>query len=95
MTIEELFLRQLVDPFRWGLLVALVFTTTQNRPVTGTFVPLLAGVLFVAVLLPLTTTPAAAPMVRQTLVGVAANLVALGVILLAKRLIAQFRPPRG
>ena len=45
---------QLMDPFRIALLIALVFTMWRNRAVTGTVVPLLAGMLFVAVIIPAT-----------------------------------------
>ena len=54
MTLETL-LAQLSDPFRIGLLVALVFTMLRTRAQTGTWAPLAAGIVFVAVMIPMTT----------------------------------------
>ena len=53
----ELIQSQLLDPFRIGLIVALVFTMFRTRAATGTFIPLTAGVIFVAVILPATQSP--------------------------------------
>ena len=54
MTLSEQFLAQLVDPFRIVLTIGLVITMMRTRTVSGTWVPLAAGVVFVAVLIPLT-----------------------------------------
>jgi len=50
----ELVLSQLSDVFRIGLIMALVLTMRRTAPVTGRVLPLAAGVVFVAVLLPST-----------------------------------------
>ena len=50
----ELIQSQLMDPFRIGLIVALVYTMFRTRAATGTAVPLALGVVFVAVILPST-----------------------------------------
>src|SRR4028118_1889563 len=55
MTISEILLSQLTDPFRLGLIVALVVTMLRTEAVTGRWVPLATGVVFVAFILPLTT----------------------------------------
>lgn len=95
MSLQDLFLTQIVDLFRWALLIGLVFTMARNRAVTGILVPLLAGIVFVAVLLPATMTPALAPFVQQAGVGLVVNAVILAAILLVRRLVAQVRGPGG
>ena len=55
MSFSELLGAQLLDPFRIGLLVALVFTTLQTTAHTGRLVPLSVGCIFVAVLIAMTT----------------------------------------
>lgn len=54
MTIYDIFISQLSDPFRIGLLIALLVTTRNTFAHTGAVLPLLAGVVFVAILIPLT-----------------------------------------
>lgn len=39
---------QLADPFRIGLMAALIYTTIRNAAVTGWWVPIAAGIVFVA-----------------------------------------------
>ncbi|MFZ5710705.1 MAG: hypothetical protein ACOY4T_13680 [Pseudomonadota bacterium] len=81
MTVTDLLTQQLSDIFRWGLLVALVLTARNTQAATGTWLPLAAGVLFVAVIIPIVMTPALAPQVTQIGVGLVANLVILAVVL--------------
>lgn len=71
---------QLMDPFRIVMLIALVYVWDRNRGQTGGNLPLLAGCVFVAVLLPVTMggTGPAGPAI---LVGLIANLVILAVVL--------------
>lgn len=45
---------QATDVFRIGLLIALILTMLRTEQATGTLVPLAAGILFVAVLIPMT-----------------------------------------
>ena len=80
MSLFDLFLSQIADPFRIGLIIALVATTLRTAAVTGRALPLAAGVLFVAVLIPTTlTSQAPDPMFLQVGVGVVANAVLLAV----------------
>lgn len=51
---SEIILAQLIDPFRIILLGGLVYTMMRTRGQTGTIVPLLAGIVFVAALIPST-----------------------------------------
>lgn len=83
MTVDDLLLNQLSELFRWGLIVALVLTARNTREVTGTLIPLAAGVVFVAVLIPSVMTPALAPLALQIGVGLVANLVVLAAVLAA------------
>ena len=82
MTLPDLFLSQLSDPFRIGLLIALFITMLRTRAASGTWVPLAAGVVFVAVILPTTMqTALAAPLPQVIGVGVAANVVIVALIM--------------
>jgi hypothetical protein len=92
MTLTDLFLTQLTDPFRIGLLVALIFTTVRTAQVTGRVIPLLAGVLFVAMLLPSTVAPVAGVGMAQAVgVGLVANAVIVAVLLAGYALFLRFR----
>lgn len=72
----DLLAAQATDIFRIGLLIALLLTTLRNRPITGLLLPLAAGVLFVAVIIPLTVaTPRPEPMAQQVLAGLLVNAV--------------------
>lgn len=82
MTLGQLLLSQLTDPFRIVLLIGLVYTMLRTRPVTGTLVPLASGIAFVAVIIPVTlTTGMAEPMWRQIAAGLLSNSVILGILL--------------
>lgn len=73
---------QLLDPFRWGLLAALVLTMLRTEGVTGRWLPLAAGVAFVAVVIPSTMgLPAGATLPLAVGTGVAANLLILAAVL--------------
>jgi hypothetical protein len=82
MTLTELFLSQIADPFRIGLLIALLATTERTAQAMGRLIPLAAGMVFVAALIPLTIARGAgvdAPMAIG--VGIVANAVILAVLL--------------
>ncbi len=82
MSLSELVLNQLEDPFRIALIVGLVITMIRTRAQTGTVIPLAAGVLFVAVIIPSTLgTQRAEPFWLQFGAGLISNLVILGVVL--------------
>jgi hypothetical protein len=73
----------LTEPFRIGLIVALFATMIRTRAATGTLVPLAAGVLFVAVIIPVTmgtSGDAAVSMVQRVLAGIVSNIVILAVV---------------
>lgn len=65
---------QLTDLFRLALVLGLIYTMQRTREVTGTWVPLAAGIVFVAVVIPMTM-PAtiAAPFWMQVAAGLVSN----------------------
>ncbi|MDO8982252.1 hypothetical protein [Cypionkella sp.] len=84
MTLPDLLLSQLSDPFRIGLLIALFITMLRTRTASGIWVPLAAGVVFVAVILPTTMqNTLAAPLSQVIGVGVLANVVIVALIMAA------------
>jgi hypothetical protein len=79
MTFADLLVAQLLDPFRIGLLIALVFTTLQTAAHTGRLIPLALGGLFVAVLI--ATTTGSGEVGQAIAAGVVTNAMILAVIL--------------
>jgi hypothetical protein len=78
---QDIILSQLADPFRWALIAGLVFTMVRTEAVTGRFIPLVAGIAFVAAIIPLTMGPRGVSMGQAIGLGVASNLVILAVVL--------------
>lgn len=76
----------LLDPFRIGLLIALVLTMRRTAQATGTWLPLAAGAVFVAVIIPMTLSAPTGGMMLAVALGLLANALILGVILLAMQL---------
>ncbi len=82
MTFPEIFLSQVVDPFRIGLVVALIATMLRTRAVTGQLVPLALGVAFIAIIIPMTlTSGSAVPFWMQVVTGLVTNALLLAVAL--------------
>jgi hypothetical protein len=80
MTLIDLLAAQLMDVFRIGLLAALVYTTLRNQANTGVAVPLLAGLVFIAVIIPVTTTTSQEPVWRVVASGIVANAIIVAVL---------------
>lgn len=76
MPFTEMLTAMLTDPFRIVLLVGLVLTQRNTAAVTGRLLPLAAGALFVAVILPMTTLKGM-PLLPAIGVGVVANVILL------------------
>lgn len=75
-TVADLISAALTDPFRIILLVGLVFTQRRTAAVTGTVLPLAAGLIFVAVIIPLTMGFGAdAGMTKAVIAGLIANVI--------------------
>jgi hypothetical protein len=70
---------QLTDPFRIGLLIALFITMLRTRAATGTVLPLAAGLVFVAVLVP--STMGDGFVLQTILAGLVSNTVIVAAIL--------------
>lgn len=86
---------QLVDPFRIGLIIFLVLTAQRTSPTMGLIVPLALGVVFIAVMLPMTlgtgTTEATGGLVPSVVAGLVANVILLGIVLLGWALWQRLR----
>jgi hypothetical protein len=82
MDYTTLLMSQLTDVFRIGLLTAMIYTTENTKAQTGVVVPLLAGIVFVAVIIPLTMPAAGVPMLQAIVVGLLANASLTAVLLL-------------
>jgi chromate transport protein ChrA len=75
----ELLQSQLTDVFRIGLIIALIATTIRTQGQTGRIIPLIAGVIFVAVIIPSTMQPnSEIPMIERIGMGILANAIILG-----------------
>lgn len=94
MTSSDILLSQLTDPFRLGLIVALVVTMLRTEAVTGRWVPLAAGVVFVAAILPVTTARGMADggMVQVVALGIVANFVLLALVMAIRHVVLRIMP---
>jgi chromate transport protein ChrA len=74
----ELLQSQLTDVFRIGLIIALIATTIRTQANTGRIIPLVAGVIFVAVIIPSTMQPnSEIPLMHRIGMGIVANAIIL------------------
>ncbi len=73
MDYVTLFISQATDIFRIGLLAGLIYTTERTRGQTGIALPLLAGIVFVAVIIPTTITKSSVDIASAVGVGIVAN----------------------
>lgn len=87
----DLVFSQLTDLFRIGLIIALVITMHRTAAVTGRVIPLVLGVVFVAVMLPATMPSGSARLVDAVLAGLLSNSVILVHVLAVSLLIARLR----
>jgi hypothetical protein len=92
MPFTDLLISQLTDIFRIGLLVALTATMLRTRADTGIYLPLAAGVIFIALMIPMTLPgPAGEPFWRIASTGLVSNIILLGMIGAAFAVYRQFR----
>ncbi len=87
----DLVMSQLMEPFRIGLIIGLVITMQRTAAVTGRIVPLVLGVLFVAVMLPTTMPSDSVSLQDAMLAGVASNVILLIPVLALAWLIVRLR----
>ncbi len=76
----SLFTSQITDIFRLGLLAGLIFTTERTRAQTGILLPLVAGIVFVAVIIPSTITTSNVDIASAVGVGLVSNAVIVAVL---------------
>ncbi len=91
MSLTDLILSQFTDVFRIVLLIGLVLTALRTASVNGMVVPLLAGVVFVAVIIPTTLKPAGDQMFLHVGTGIGVNVVILAVLLGGRALYRRWR----
>ena len=89
--VTDLLLSQLTDLFRIGLIVALVVTMRRTAAVTGRVIPLVLGVVFVAVMLPATMPGASASFGNAIVVGLISNAIILAFVLACAGVIGRLR----
>ena len=87
----DLVLSQLTDIFRIGLIIGLVFTMHKTAAVTGRILPLVLGVVFLAVMLPATMPNASASFTDAILAGLVSNTIILAPVLVVAWLISRSR----
>ena len=87
----ELFLAQLTDPFRIVLAIGLVLTMLRTRAASGTWIPLAAGVVFIAVLIPMTMGADAADRMQAIIAGIFSTSVIVAVVLGLRALVLRAR----
>ena len=91
INVIDLVISQLSDIFRIGLIIALVVTMQRTAAVTGRVVPLILGVVFVAVMLPTTMPSSSVNLQDAILAGLVSNLIILMGVLAGAWLIARMR----
>lgn len=91
MDLSALVVAQFTDIFRLGLLAGLIYTTARTRQQTGVLLPLVAGIVFVAVIIPATMPVPGTPQLTATLSGIAVNAVIVGLFWLAWQSISKAR----
>ena len=87
----DLVLSQLTDIFRIGLIIGLVFTMHKTAAVTGRILPLVLGVVFLAVMLPATMPKASASFTDAIVAGLVSNTIILAPVLVVAWLISRSR----
>jgi hypothetical protein len=93
MEIWTLVAQQFTDIFRLGLLAGLIYTTERTRLQTGVILPLIAGILFVAVIIPSTMPRGDVPLWLAIATGIGVNAVIVAVFWLAWQAYARSRRP--
>lgn len=91
MDMTTLFVSQCTDLFRIGLLAGLLLTMERTRAQTGVMLPLLAGIAFVAVIIPSTMPKPGVSLQQAMLSGVVANAVILAILWLILTAFKKFR----
>jgi hypothetical protein len=91
MEFVNILITQLADPFRIGLLVALLFTAQNTSGALNRWLPIGLGLVFVAVIIPTALASESAPVAAEIGVGVVANAAVLAVMLAAQAIFERVR----
>jgi hypothetical protein len=92
MDVARIMIEQLADPFRVGLLIALLFTAANSSGVLNRWLPIALGLAFVAVLIPTAmASDMADPVTAQIGVGLLSNGIIVGIMLLAEAVFNRIR----
>jgi hypothetical protein len=85
MELGALFAEQVTDIFRIGMIVFLALTAANTAPATPTAIgraaPLVLGVLFIAVLIPVSFSRESPDLLPRILLGIPVNALLLAVVL--------------
>lgn len=92
MDIPTLLMQQATDVFRLGLLAGLIYTTERTRTNTGVALPLAAGIVFVAFIIPTTMPQAGVPLWLAIATGLVVNAGIVTVFWLAWQAYSRARP---
>lgn len=85
MNILGILIEQLADPFRIGLLVALLLTAANTSGALNRWLPITLGLVFVAVLIPTAmASDSDGALTAEIGVGLVSNTIILGLMLLAE-----------
>lgn len=82
MDYGSLFTAQITDIFRIGLLAGLIYTAERTRAQTGILVPLLAGIVFIAFIIPTTMPKPGIDLTAAIAMGLVSNAAILAVLML-------------
>jgi hypothetical protein len=91
MDLSALLVQQFTDIFRLGLLAGLVYTTDRTRAQTGVILPLAAGVIFVAIIIPSTMPSPGVGLWQAVATGIGVNAAIAAVFWLAWQAISKSR----
>ena len=91
MEFVNILISQLADPFRIGLLVALLFTAQNTSGALNRWLPIGLGLVFVAVIIPTALASESAPVAAEIGVGFVSNAAVLAVMLAAQAIVERAR----
>lgn len=92
--LTDLVLLQLTDVFRIGLIIGLVLTMRKTAAVTGRVLPLVLGVVALALMLPATMPNPAVRFADAAVAGLVSNTLILAAVLGVSGLVARARARR-
>jgi hypothetical protein len=93
MDISSLIIAQATDVFRLGLLAGLIYTTERTRQQSGVLLPLAAGIVFVAFIIPTTMPQPGVPLLTAMTTGLVVNTALVTVFWLAWQAISRRSSP--